>query len=71
MGRTKKIGTAGRFGARYGKKTKDKLIKIEKKQRMKHECPSCQKKTLKREASGIWLCTKCDYKMAGKAYTPK
>jgi len=71
MGRTKKIGSAGRFGPRYGKKTKVRLIKVEKLQRQRHECPSCQKKTLKREASGIWACRNCGHKTAGKSYTPK
>lgn len=71
MGRTKKVGSAGRYGARYGKKTKSRVIKVEKKQRRRHECPSCQKKTLKREAAGIWACKNCGFRMAGKAYVPK
>ncbi|MDY6776474.1 MAG: hypothetical protein SVQ76_00035 [Candidatus Nanohaloarchaea archaeon] len=35
-----------------------------------YECPQCQNQTLKREASGVWMCTKCGNKVAGGAYEP-
>jgi large subunit ribosomal protein L37Ae len=59
-----------RFGARYGRKPKKKFGLIEAKQRAKHKCPSCNKVAVKRIAVGIWHCSKCDLKIAGKAYTP-
>ncbi|MBN2042900.1 MAG: 50S ribosomal protein L37ae [Candidatus Aenigmarchaeota archaeon] len=68
MGRTKKVGSAGRYGIRYGKGTKKRLVEIEKVQKAKHTCPNCMKPTLKREASGIWVCRKCNVKLAGRAY---
>jgi len=71
MGRTKKVGTTGRFGPRYGRKPKLILAKIEKEQKKKHQCPSCKKYSLKRVVSGIWFCKKCELKMAGGAYTPR
>ena len=72
MAHTKKIGSAGRFGARYGRKLKKKLIDVEKLQHTKHVCPSCKKVGgIKRVASGIWTCKKCGVKFAGKAYTPE
>jgi large subunit ribosomal protein L37Ae len=67
----KKIGSAGRFGARYGGPIKQKLSKIEKKQKAKYTCPLCLKDKIKRVSAGIWRCSKCDTKFAGKAYAFK
>lgn len=58
-----------RFGARYGRTTKEKFRNIEDLQRAKHKCPYCQKAGVKRIAAGIWQCRKCNVKFAGKAYT--
>ena len=35
-----------------------------------HECPSCHKTGMKRESVGVWKCSKCKTKLAGKAYRP-
>ncbi len=70
MGRTKKVGTTGRFGARYGRGVKVAVKKIEEKQRKKYKCPECKKLSLKRVAAGIWECKKCGTKLAGGAYVP-
>ena len=64
----KKIGSAGRFGARYGRRAKMELVKIEKKQRIKQKCPYCGKKQAKRISTGIWQCKKCKKKFASDAY---
>jgi len=53
----KKIGSAGRFGAGYGK-VKEKLIAVESKQRKRQECPFCNGRS-KRKAKGVWECSKC------------
>jgi len=66
----RKIGTAGRFGTRFGVKLRKKISAVEKKLRQAHTCPSCQQKKVKRVAKGIWQCKKCNYKFAGKAYVP-
>jgi large subunit ribosomal protein L37Ae len=71
MGRTKKIGTAGRFGVRYGKKDRQKLADIEKIQKRRHICPACNLPYVKRSSSGVWVCKKCGAKFAGLAYYPK
>jgi len=36
-----KLGSAKRFGARYGKTVKERFAKIEALQRAKHKCPYC------------------------------
>ena len=58
-----------RFGPRYGGKNRLKVDKIEKESRKTHKCPYCSKEGVKRLATGIWQCRKCDIKFAGKAYT--
>jgi len=68
---TKKVGSTGRFGPRYGTKTKKIVAKIEKKQKERKTCPYCERPTLKRIAAGIWYCKKCKTKFAGGAYFPK
>ncbi|MFQ6020949.1 MAG: 50S ribosomal protein L37ae [Candidatus Aenigmatarchaeota archaeon] len=67
----KKVGSSGRFGPRYGTRTKKIVAAIEKKQKQKQVCPYCERKTLKRIASGIWYCKKCKVKFAGGAYFPR
>lgn len=71
MGRTKKTGAAGKYGARYGVTIKKEVNKVLQASKQKHTCPNCMKKTLKRVAAGVWQCAFCRTKMAGKAYTPK
>ncbi len=61
--------TTKRFGARYGRKTKERFAQVEALQRGKHKCPYCNKPSVKRIAVGIWHCVKCDAKFAGKAYS--
>lgn len=62
----KKI-TARGFGARYGKRVRQKYAQIELKQRAKQKCPFC-KKTVKRLSAGIWKCKNCGKKFASGAY---
>lgn len=66
--KSKKTKSAGRFGARYGKKVRDKLVKVEDKQRIKQVCPFCEKKGVKRLSKGIWDCSKCKKKFASGTY---
>lgn len=70
MTHTKKVGSTGRFGARYGLRLRKKILEIEQFQRQKQKCPFCLKFTAKRLASGIWLCRHCKTKFAGRAYVP-
>jgi large subunit ribosomal protein L37Ae len=65
---TKKVGSTGRFGPRYGKRVKSKILAVEKVQKQKHKCPYCHRTSVKRVSVGIWHCKKCDAKFTGKAY---
>ena len=69
--RTKKVGTAGRFQARYGVRARTRIRDVEAQQKTKHLCPSCGKKNVKRVSTGIWRCKKCGATFAGGAYTPR
>ena len=66
--KTKKVAQAGRFGARYGKKVRESVISIEKKQRSRQKCPYCEKLTAKRLAKGVWMCKFCGKQFTGAAY---
>ncbi len=64
----KKSLSAARFGARYGKKIRANVVKVEVKQRKKQKCPFCEKEGVKRLSKGIWKCAKCDKKFASGTY---
>ncbi|MBD3354182.1 MAG: 50S ribosomal protein L37ae [Candidatus Lokiarchaeota archaeon] len=67
MGKTKKVGKTGRYGARYGSRVRKKyndIITIKDPQR----CPKCFTKGVKRLSVGIWYCKKCGAKFTGGAY---
>ncbi len=65
---TKKVGSSGRFGVRYGKKIRKKIAEIETKQKRKHKCPYCSKFKVQRVSAGIWECKGCNAKFSGRAY---
>ncbi len=67
----KKVGTAGRFGPRYGKRIREKVSQIEALSRKRYRCPFCDKdKKVKRVVYGIWQCKNCEKKFVGGAYKP-
>ena len=68
---TKKVGSSGRYGPRYGTRTKKIVAVIEREQKKRLPCPYCERNALKRVAAGIWHCRKCGKKFAGGAYFPK
>jgi large subunit ribosomal protein L37Ae len=65
---TKKVKQAGKFGARYGSKVKEKWLAIASKQAKKQQCPFCKKLHVKRQAKGIWYCNGCGKKFASHTY---
>jgi len=70
MGRTKKIGAAGKFGPRYGTKSRKLVADIERKLRQQYKCPSCGAMKAQRVSTAIWQCGRCGVKIAGAAYVP-
>lgn len=69
MSKTKKAGSAGRFGSRYGVKVRRAVAKIEKIQKSRMLCPRCGVKAVKRTGFGLYKCRKCGALFAGGAYT--
>ncbi len=69
--KSKKTGSTGRYGSKYGLGVRRRVFEIERKQKSKHQCPECGKYTVKRVSAGIFLCKNCGMKIAGKAYTPE
>ncbi len=69
--RTKKVGPAGRYQARYGVRSRSRIRNVELIQRKRHQCPSCGHQSVKRDGPGIWLCRKCGVKFAGGSYIPR
>ncbi len=70
MTKTKKVGSTGRFKARYGRKIKNAVRDIEAVSKQRSICPKCGSKSAVRIANGIWECQKCGAKFAGAAYLP-
>ncbi len=62
-----KLGSAGRFGVRYGQLVKKRIAAIEAKQKIRQSCIFCNGRA-KRLSKGIWLCRRCGKKFAGHAY---
>ncbi|MGA1872309.1 MAG: 50S ribosomal protein L37Ae [Thermoplasmatota archaeon] len=69
--RTKKVGSSGKYGPRYGLSVKKQIRALDASKRSKYVCPRCTKKNVKRVASGIWECRSCSHKFAGGAYSPR
>ena len=57
----------GKTGPRYGRKIRARIVEIEKKQRVKQECPKCGKGTT-RVSPGVYECPSCGKKSTGGAY---
>jgi large subunit ribosomal protein L37Ae len=66
--KTKKAKASGRFGVRYGKTVRNRLSKVEEKQRKKQKCPFCEKLGTKRISKALWKCEKCNKKFASGFY---
>jgi len=69
--RTKKVGSVGRFQARYGVRARTITRNIETIQKGRQDCPKCGYKKVKRISTGIWQCKKCGVKYTGGAYIPE
>ena len=63
--------SAGRFGPRYGRFIRKRVIDVENLEKATHVCPRCDQSAVKRKGTGIWECRKCGFKYAGGAYVPE
>ena len=63
-------GSAGRFGARYGRVARRRVSEIEGSMRDSHACPECNSNSVSREGTGVWSCRRCGHQFAGGAYVP-
>ena len=68
---TKKVGTSGRFGPRYGGVMRKAVATLEKTQKAAHACARCGSMSVYRDGTAIWACVKCGYTFAGGAYSPQ
>ena len=66
-----RTGSAGRFGARYGRVARKRVAEIESDMHDDHDCPECGSSAVDRQGTGIWQCGKCSYKFAGGTYRPE
>jgi large subunit ribosomal protein L37Ae len=70
-GKRRQTGSAGRFGARYGRVARKRIADIEADMRADHECPECDTAAVSRQGTGIWQCGRCGHKFAGGTYRPE
>ncbi|MCL4326294.1 MAG: 50S ribosomal protein L37ae [Candidatus Thermoplasmatota archaeon] len=71
--RTRKVGSVGRMGPRYGVRIRKQILDVEKLPDT-YLCPNCAAESVKRVSAGIWECKKCKHTFASNAYffsTPK
>jgi large subunit ribosomal protein L37Ae len=66
-----RTGSAGRFGARYGRVARRRVDQIEDEMNDDHVCPDCGEKRVDRQGTGVWECDACGYTYTGGAYTPE
>jgi len=65
---TKKVGKTGKHGARGGVGIRKKYL-LATQDKSQKVCPNCgTKNKLKRVATGIYKCQKCETKVSGGAY---
>jgi len=71
MARKKGVGSAGRFGARYGRVARRRVAEIEDDTNQDHKCPDCGTRAVDRKGTGIWACRRCGHTFAGGSYRPE
>ena len=68
--KTKKVGSVGRLGVRYGVRIRRRIQEVDVGLHGWHPCPRCAAKSVRRLASGVWECRRCGVQFAGGAYRP-
>ena len=68
--RTRKAGSVGRLGPRYGVRIRRRMQEIEEGLKHRSTCPRCAAVAVRRASTGVWACRRCGYVFAGGAYRP-
>ncbi len=66
--RTKKVGSTGWMGPRYGIRIRRRVLEIDRVKRAASACPRCSTVSLHRVSSGIFECRRCGTRYASNAY---
>ena len=66
--RTKKVGSTGWMGPRYGIRIRRRVLELDRARKRPASCPQCSTVTLHRVASGIYECRRCGTRFASNAY---
>jgi large subunit ribosomal protein L37Ae len=66
--RTKKVGSTGWMGPRYGIRIRRRVLELDRVRKRSAACPRCSTVTLGRVASGIYECRRCGTRFASNAY---
>lgn len=66
--RTKKVGSTGWMGPRYGIRIRRRVLEIDRTRRRPSACPRCATVTMKRVSSGVFECSRCGTRYASNAY---
>jgi large subunit ribosomal protein L37Ae len=69
--KTGRTGSAGRFGARYGRVSRRRVAEIEADMNDDHTCPDCGEDRVSREGTGVWKCSRCGHTFTGGTYSPE
>lgn len=69
--KSRKVGSSGRYGPRYGVRVRRRIAAIERRQKKDHACPECGAEKVRRTDTGIWACRRCGHTFAGGAYVPE
>lgn len=68
--KARRLGAGKTYGSRYGRNLRNKVAIIKKITSARSKCPYCNFVAVKRVATGIFHCRKCEAKFTGKAYAP-
>jgi large subunit ribosomal protein L37Ae len=66
--RTKKVGSTGWMGPRYGIRIRRRVLEIDRARAAPAACPKCATMTVHRVASGVYACRRCGTRFASNAY---
>jgi len=66
--RTKKVGSTGWMGPRYGIRIRRRVLDLDRARSVASTCPKCSTATVHRVASGVFECRRCSTKFASGAY---